>query len=162
QALIDFVHRSAPSDRIGVAAYLKMAVPSTDHDGVDRFLTLFRQRHEAIENLIARDDLSASIATPARLRQDTRTAIDGLFQTAALETVDLAGSTGTAESRYNDFSYLRNVLFYLNGVEGEKNTIVVTERLFAVGARATDPRQDFWVEKATAARTALIFLDAGG
>ena len=84
RALIDFVHRAAPDDRIGIAAYLRVLPPSADHDAVERFLALFQQRHEAIENLIERDAWRDWLSGPPRLQADTRSAIDGLFRSTVL------------------------------------------------------------------------------
>lgn len=163
QALIDFVRLKAlPQDRIGVAAYLRVIEPTTNHDGVARFLESYRDRHETTDGLLNADMRHIRWPLPPIVGSKTRAAIDAAFRDHGLVNRDLPGGAGNAVSRFNDFRYLRNALEYLRYVEGEKHAIMVSQEPFGMGVVHDDPLKNFWFREAASARTALTYVHAGG
>jgi VWFA-related protein len=161
QALTDFVRfKISPVDRVGVVVYRRAIPPTTDHEKVAIFLERYRTVHPATESLLDRD--YARVELPRLIQPDTRTAMDATFHQSELPVQDLAGSDGNSVIRYDDFSYLKNALYYLRLVQGEKHVIVVTEEPFPVGRLTDNLLESFWFLQATSARAALHFIHAGG
>jgi VWFA-related protein len=168
QALMNFVRsQTLPQDRIGVVAYLRVIEPTTDHDAVINFLGVYRDRHEAIDAMLAADlgqGRPLQQKAMGRLRPlgtETRAAIEGVFA-ATLPVRDLAGDAGIGADQYDDFRYLRNSLEYLRTMDGEKHAILISERPFGAGVVENNPLKNYWFRLATAARTSLSYIHAGG
>jgi VWFA-related protein len=163
QALIDFVRsKSLPQDRIGVAAYLRVIEPTTDHDAVARFLETYRDRHETTDSMLNDDARHNTWPLPRVVGPNTRAAMDAAFLESKLVIRDLPGGAGDAMSRYNDFNYLRKALEYLRLLDVEKHAIMVSQDPFGMGLVHDDPLKNFWFRLATGARTALTYVHAGG
>jgi len=161
KALADFVRfKLFPPDRVGVVAYRQAIPPTTDHERVATFLDRYETMHPATESLLARD--LTGRALPQLLRADTRAAIDATFQQEGLKVHDLAGADGNSAIRYTDFLYLKNALYYLRFLDGDKHVVVITEEPFPVGRVTDNLLESFWFLHATSARATLNFIHAGG
>ena len=164
QALIDFVRTTVrPADRIGVFAYNRVIDLTTNHGAVARFLEYYRDRHDATESRIARDN--ATYALPRKMSPATRDAIEGHFNGSAdvkALTRDLAGGAGDALSRFNDWHYLKTTLQYLTMESGEKHVVVLTQRQFPAPRQSDDPLENYLFKLATSARATLSFIHTGG
>jgi VWFA-related protein len=132
-ALIDFVRsRLQPEDRVCVFALLRATEPTTDRETVVRLLDVYRTRHDEIEDLLRRDE-SRNPAHGYRggpiqpLGRLTRTAIEGMFQEAALPSAQLLPGT-EMPLPYNDANYLWCALELLRRVEGEKHLVLLAQR----------------------------------
>jgi VWFA-related protein len=161
KALADFVRvKLFAADRVGVVAYRQAIPPTTDHERVATFLDRYQTMHSATESLLARD--LTGRALPQLLRADTRAAIEATFQQEGLTVQDLAGADGNSAIRYVDFLYLKNALYYLRFLDGDKHVVVVTEEPFPVGRVTDNLLESFWFLHATSARATLNFIHAGG
>jgi VWFA-related protein len=160
EALGDFVRSSLlPGDRISLITYLHASDFTTDHAKVAKFLDAFRERHEHIEGLLAGD---RRVARPPVVRKATRDAIQGLFgEVPGLRFRDLPGGAGDAASRYEDFGYMTNALRYLATLEGEKHVVFVSQGGLPTGM-VGDALNHRWVRLATAARSTVSVIHAGG
>ena len=161
KALADFVRfKLFVADRVGVVAYRQAIPPTTDHERIATFLDRYQGMHPATESLLARD--LTGRALPQLLRADTRAAINATFQQEGVKVHDLAGADGNSAIRYNDFGYLKNALYYLRFLDGDKHVVVITENPFAVGRVTDNLLESFWFLHATSARATLNFIHAGG
>ena len=162
QALVDFVRlRALPTDRIGVVAYLRVLEPTTDHESAARFLEAFRDAHETIDGGLNSDSQRnrtlAMWPVPPDVTKGTRTAIESIMPA---NVRDLPGGLGNAVSRHHDGSYLRNALGYSGSLEGNKHTVFVSAEPFGIGNTSTI--RNFYFQLATAARSTLSYIHAGG
>lgn len=163
QALADFVRtKMLPQDRIGVAAWLQIVEPTTDHGAVAQFLERYRDRHETVDGLMRGDMRATMWPIPPTISARTREAMNAVLTPSAPLIRDLPGGQGNALSRHNDFNYLRKSLEYLRALDGDKHAIIVTERPFGMGLVHDDPLKNYWFRVATGARTAISYIHAGG
>jgi len=167
EALADFVRTSTlPADRVAIAAYLRVVGPTADRGAIGRFLDSFRDQHEGIESKIRRDRAGNQVRGlfPIRfaLGDDTRSSIEALFDGGSTPVQTLPGANGYSAHAFDDYGYLRRTIEYLHAIEGDKHLVLLSERPFAVGRPADDPRADYWSGLAAAARTSLSFIQTGG
>ena len=162
ESLIAFIReRLLATDRIGLVAYLRAAMPSADHAGVARFLEQYRDRHEDIEGRIRADfDRALGLVT---LSRDTRERINAVFHADGIPPfVSLPGGTGTAASRYLTATYLRRTIEIARHIPGEKQVIVLSEDRLGISRRDHSPDDHLLVRWANQARVALSYINTAG
>ena len=164
--LIAFVkNRLAPTDRVGVTAYLRASSPTTDHAAVVRFLERYRQDYQTLYDRIKwdgrpRDGVLGSLAA------ETRGRIDAVFRAPGIPAFgELPGVTGRLASRYTTHNYVRWTIQHARRIPGEKHVVVVAaDRLPGVGGRVfkENPSAQVYVKLANEARVALSYVNTGG
>jgi VWFA-related protein len=163
EALIAFVKEQLlPTDRVGIAAYLRWSDPSTDHGAVVRFLEEYRDRHEDIEGSITADFRHGLIVVT--MSNETRRRIDALFRSPGVPPfANLPGGSGNSVSRYVDSNYLRRTLEAAGRVPGEKHLIVLSEApLPRHRSLRENPDENVLVRWLNQARAALWYINTAG
>ena len=164
--LIDFVkHRLAPTDRVGVTAYLRTSEPTTDHGAVVRFLERYRGDCKSLYDRITwdrrpRDGLLGDLSS------ETRNRIDAIFAAPGIPTFrELPGVPGNSATRYVTYNYIRWTIQHARRIPGEKQVIVLAaDRLPGVGGKVfnENPNAHVYVKLANEARVALSYINTGG
>jgi VWFA-related protein len=161
EALIGFVGKLLPTDRVGVVAYLRVAAPTTDHTSIRRFLERYRDRHEDIEGSMDADFRHALFLV--LLSDRTRAKIDALFEHPGLPVfTELPGAAGTSASRYMDLTYLAWTIESAARIPGEKHIIVLSQASLGLSRISDNPGGHVLVQRATAARATLSYINSGG
>ena len=164
--LIDFVkHRLAPTDRVGVTAYLRTSEPSTDHAAVLRFLERYKQDYQSIYDRIGWDGRPPYVVTGS-LSDDTRRRVEAVFSAPGVPTFsELPGLKGSRAASYTTHNYIRWTIQNARRIAGEKHVVVVAAgRLPGVGGRVykENPGAHIYVKLANEARVALSYINTGG
>ena len=164
--LVDFVkNRLAPTDRVGVTAYLRTSEPTTDHAAVLRFLERYRQDYQSLSDRIKWDGRPRD-GVLGSLSAETRGRIDAVFRVPGIPAFsEFPGVPGSLASRYTTPNYVKWTIQHARRMPGEKHVVVVAaDRLAGVGGRVfkESPNAHVYVKLANEARVALSYINTGG
>jgi len=190
-ALIDFVRTQlTPEDRVGVAAYNRISDLTTDHEAVARLLIRYKDKHEAIENVLSNylRGLAAVLWDGVSILPSIQSQIDHLFQSPGLprlrrmpmqfgpddegfgdirrEVLDMFAAdlrslvTPELVRGHQDLQQLFTCTEFLRAVSGEKHLIFVTEQ--PPNSSSFWPREDKLALLASDARIAVSTIQTGG
>jgi VWFA-related protein len=166
EALIDFARSQLmPADRIGIVVWLRYVELTNDHEAVARLLERFRDQHERVGGLIARDIAKnfGRAGRPGTVSQETDEAIDSILNDGSLEVGGLAGVDGGGGYQLQSSPRaVRDALLLARVIPGDKHVVVVTERVMPLGIQPPNLLDSYWVKLATGSRASLSFIHAGG